>query len=635
MTEINSSKSTRKFEFVEKCTSCSYTLTEFIQECKSEDFIKTFLKAHEVVPQVRECPVGHVIHLDKKGKAFRCQRRDEATGIRCSWYRSRYHNTFLHRTKIKLDVLLILAAHWLFTAPPRHHRLALEGKMTGRTLVELERRFRVLIVRWRAKSKSSEQIGGEGKIVEIDEAKFGSRKFNMGRRVKGQWVFGGRERGDRTKMFVVPVVDTTRETLYPIIFEKIHPKSTIMSDCNNVYYTLKNYFHRHYEVNHKRHFVTPKSMKYFGEKRKHLWIHTNTVERMWRALRLVVPKYGRRTMKHFIGYLAEFEFYRKYKPKERIHAFFLEMSKWIVPRRKQISKKERARRKALAAEINEGGQINIIDDDNRGALRVAEEGEDSVEENEDYGFDLDDVLIKPNPKYKRRSTRVKRGSHIVYVKNNGSSRGLASSDSSETERKNIESEERRRSLRKRGKDVNLKESAIQDSDTENNDTNLPEDGIRGDDKEIHYEGGNYEYNTSNENENKNNAPENFDVKSHEKDSLSNNDDSDTMDSDKYENTSKNSTGNSDNDFSEDSADYVVSGNSNELALGIASGTDSDGSDDTDVEDVKKRTKYYSVGSKSGCVYFGRYASDEDSDSDAVSEKDDKRDKSYTPGKSIV
>ena len=35
----------------------------------------------------------------------------------------------------------------------------------------------------------SEQIGGPGKIVGIDESKFSKRKFHKGRRVDGMWMF--------------------------------------------------------------------------------------------------------------------------------------------------------------------------------------------------------------------------------------------------------------------------------------------------------------------------------------------------------------------------------------------------------------------------------------------------------------
>ncbi|GFU56756.1 transposable element Tc3 transposase [Trichonephila clavipes] len=43
--------------------------------------------------------------------------------------------------------------------------------------------------------ENSQQIGGKDCIVEIDESKFGKRKYNRGHFVEGQWVFGGVERG--------------------------------------------------------------------------------------------------------------------------------------------------------------------------------------------------------------------------------------------------------------------------------------------------------------------------------------------------------------------------------------------------------------------------------------------------------
>jgi hypothetical protein len=49
----------------------------------------------------------------------------------------------------------------------------------------------------------SEKIGGPRKTAEIDETKFGQRKYNRGHAVKGQWVFGGVER-ESGKTFLVP-----------------------------------------------------------------------------------------------------------------------------------------------------------------------------------------------------------------------------------------------------------------------------------------------------------------------------------------------------------------------------------------------------------------------------------------------
>ena len=59
----------------------------------------------------------------------------------------------------------------------------------------------------------------EGRIVEIDESKFGKRKYHRGSRVDGVWVFGGIERESRT-CFMVSVEDRTAATLIPIIIIK-------------------------------------------------------------------------------------------------------------------------------------------------------------------------------------------------------------------------------------------------------------------------------------------------------------------------------------------------------------------------------------------------------------------------------
>lgn len=50
------------------------------------------------------------------------------------------------------------------------------------------------------------KLGGPGRTVEIDESKFGKRKYHRGHKVEGQWVFGGIER-ETGRVFMVPVED--------------------------------------------------------------------------------------------------------------------------------------------------------------------------------------------------------------------------------------------------------------------------------------------------------------------------------------------------------------------------------------------------------------------------------------------
>jgi transposase-like protein len=110
----------------------------------------------------------------------------------------------------------------------------------------------------------SEKIGSPNKIVEIDESKFGWRKYHRGHPVKGQWVFGGVER-ESGKTFLIPVPDGTADTLIGVIRDWIEPGTIIISDCWAAYRDLDT----HRTVNH--------SISFVDERRD---VHANT-ESTW------------------------------------------------------------------------------------------------------------------------------------------------------------------------------------------------------------------------------------------------------------------------------------------------------------------------------------------------------------------
>ena len=127
-----------------------------------------------------------------------------------------------------------------------------------------------------------EPIGGINTTVEIDKSKFWKIKYNVGRVVEGQWVFGGICHETR-QFFLVPVEDRTSETLLKIIKEKIKPGTTIISDCWQAYDCLSKHGFQHLKVNHSINFLDPET-----------GAHTNTIERKWRDTKNLVPKFGRR-----------------------------------------------------------------------------------------------------------------------------------------------------------------------------------------------------------------------------------------------------------------------------------------------------------------------------------------------------
>ena len=100
----------------------------------------------------------------------------------------------------------------------------------------------------------SEKLGGPGKVVEMDESKFGKRKYHEGYLVQGQWAFGDVdlvERGSR-KMALVPVEKQNKETLIPLIQKWVAPGPNIVNDCWAAYDSviLKELELCHCTVNH-------------------------------------------------------------------------------------------------------------------------------------------------------------------------------------------------------------------------------------------------------------------------------------------------------------------------------------------------------------------------------------------------
>lgn len=86
--------------------------------------------------------------------------------------------------------------------------------------------------------KINDKIGGSGEIVEIDESKFGKRKYNVGRVIDGQWVFGGVGRKRRV-FFIVAVEPCDTLSLLMSFKEHIHPETMVVSDSWKAYHCLE------------------------------------------------------------------------------------------------------------------------------------------------------------------------------------------------------------------------------------------------------------------------------------------------------------------------------------------------------------------------------------------------------------
>ena len=68
-------------------------------------------------------------------------------------------------------------------------------------------------------------LGGQGVVVEVDESKFGKRKYNRGSRRDGNWVLGMLERGRTDRCHFIPLPGNRRDaaTLIPLITTFVRP----------------------------------------------------------------------------------------------------------------------------------------------------------------------------------------------------------------------------------------------------------------------------------------------------------------------------------------------------------------------------------------------------------------------------
>ena len=115
------------------------------------------------------------------------------TTLRCGRCRRRcsiFGDTFFENVKLPIGHVIIMGYLWVQGAS-----LRLMETMIGcshETACQYKRHFEELVSYMVQDEK--QKIGGPGIIVEMDESKFGHRKYNRGHRVESPWVVGGVER---------------------------------------------------------------------------------------------------------------------------------------------------------------------------------------------------------------------------------------------------------------------------------------------------------------------------------------------------------------------------------------------------------------------------------------------------------
>lgn len=153
---------------------------------------------------------------------------------------------------------------------------------------------------------------GASSVVEIDETVISRRKYNRGRIVRTQWLFGCIERA--TNNFCLRLIDNrSRGELEEVIRECIIEDAVVYSDCWSSYMSLfantDDYIH--YSVNHSQYFVDPIT-----------GAHTQSIESLWARLKSSLRSKSYRDSQHLSDYLAEFTYRIKTQSQPKYLVFY-------------------------------------------------------------------------------------------------------------------------------------------------------------------------------------------------------------------------------------------------------------------------------------------------------------------------
>ena len=249
-----------------------------------------------------------------------CNRRQG--GNACKRAFSVKRGTFFENGKLSLAQNVLLIWHFVHHLSQEQCRQFVDFGQNKKTVTNHYSSCREVCTKWI--HKNWEPIGGKGHVVEIDESYFaGQQKYGKGKPTtwKFPWVFGCHLRHSHL-VWLQRVPERDRDTLVPIIEERVAKCTTIYSDCWAAYKNLQQYFEceEHFTVNHKRHYVDPTT-----------GAHTQTIEGSWKHCKNFLPSLGLKE-DQLNGYLGQFMWDRWAKEYHKDpFIFFLECLPEIYP----------------------------------------------------------------------------------------------------------------------------------------------------------------------------------------------------------------------------------------------------------------------------------------------------------------
>jgi transposase-like protein len=271
-----------------------YTILQDTASCIEWARSKGILSAKMECP---ECGSDMKLCKDQSsdGQVWRCRKAIRGESIHDKKVSIRKGSIFECST-LAIRTIIFMLYEWsvMTSVDSTSYELSLD---TG-TITAWFRQFRTVASRI-VESQTTGQLGGAEQIVEIDECQVGRRKYHRGRRGNEVWLLGIVVRGSTPqRVYIQDVRKRNRQTLEPIITQRVNVASRVMTDGWRAYIGLGTLGYRHSVVVHDTNFVSPVDPV----------IHTQNVENMWRCLRRFLNRRCSYSRRHTMSYVGEFVF---------------------------------------------------------------------------------------------------------------------------------------------------------------------------------------------------------------------------------------------------------------------------------------------------------------------------------------
>ena len=245
-------------------------LSFLIDKTKDSQSARNFLRIHKILAE--NAPICTVSGCTKNMTEVKMGRKGK-TVWRCSEHKKSKKtiraNSFLDNHHISEEQFITIVFLWSNEISVKAATTITE--ISERTIIQWYQYLRDVCSHYLFTNPI--KIGGEGRVVQVDESQITKRKNNKGRIVPECWEFGGIE--PETGMgFLEFVPSRGQNVLLPVIKKFVEPGSLIISDEWLAYKNIpqiEGCFYAHETVNHSENFVDPVS-----------GAHTQTVENMWR-----------------------------------------------------------------------------------------------------------------------------------------------------------------------------------------------------------------------------------------------------------------------------------------------------------------------------------------------------------------